>query len=125
MQGRSRVFAEPTDMYETGNKLVGAGESPNSRLAIYARYSSDLQRPTSIEDQIRQCRAIAQRNGWTVLDQFIRFDSEITGQSLAGRDGLNELVRLAKMVPRPFDGILIDDTSRFGRYLPDVLKLSD
>ena len=29
------------------------------------------------------------------------------------------------MSPRPFDGILIDDTSRFGRYLPDVVKLND
>lgn len=59
------------------------------------------------------------------MDEYIRFDSEITGQSLAGRDGLNDQVRLAKMSPRPFDGILIDDSSRFGRYLPDVVKLSD
>jgi DNA invertase Pin-like site-specific DNA recombinase len=29
------------------------------------------------------------------------------------------------MSPRPFDGILIDDTSRLGRYVPDVVKLSD
>ncbi|HWR14901.1 MAG TPA: recombinase family protein [Terriglobales bacterium] len=95
------------------------------RVAIYARYSSDLQRPTSIEDQIRNCRAIAERNGWIVAEEHIRSDSEITGQSLAGRDGLIELVEIAKTSPKPFDGILIDDTSRFGRYIPDVVRLAD
>lgn len=60
-----------------------------------------------------------------MLDDFIRTDSEITGQSMVGRDGLNDLIRLAKTEPRPFDIILIDDTSRLGRYLPDVLKLTD
>jgi len=44
---------------------------------------------------------------------------------MVGRDGLNDLVRLAKTDPRPFDIILIDDTSRLGRYLPDVLKVTD
>lgn len=95
------------------------------RVAIYARYSSDLQRPTSIEDQIRNCRAIAERNGWIVVEEYIRSDAEISGQSLAGRDGLIELVEIAKTSPKPFDGILIDDTSRFGRYLPDVVRLAD
>lgn len=95
------------------------------RVAIYARYSSDLQRPTSIEDQIRNCNTIAERNGWIVVEEYIRSDSEITGQSLAGRDGLMELVKLARTSPKPFDGILIDDTSRFGRYLPDVVRLAD
>ena len=60
-----------------------------------------------------------------MLDDFIRTDSEITGQSMVGRDGLNDLIRLAKTKPRPFDIILIDDTSRLGRYLPDVLKVTD
>ena len=34
-------------------------------------------------------------------------------------------MEFAKTSPRPFEGILIDDSSRFGRYLPDVVKLSD
>ncbi len=84
-----------------------------------------MQRPTSNDDQIRQCRAAAEPKGWTVLDDFIRTDSEITGQSMVGRDGLNDLIHLAKTKPRPFDIILIDDTSRLGRYLPDVLKVTD
>ena len=84
-----------------------------------------MQRPTSNDDQIRQCCAAAEPKGWTVLDDFIRADSEITGQSMVGRYGLNDLIHLAKTKPRPFDIILIDDTSRLGRYLPDVLKVTD
>jgi DNA invertase Pin-like site-specific DNA recombinase len=98
---------------------------PQGRCAVYARYSSDLQRPTSNDDQIRQCRSAIGQQGWTMLDEFIRTDSEITGQSMVGRDGLNDLIRLAKTDPRPFDIIVIDDTSRLGRYLPDVLKVTD
>src|ERR1017187_7243969 len=100
------------------------GTAPK-RVAIYARYSSDLQRPSSIEDQIRQCRDAAARNGWDVVDDYIRSDSAISGRSLVGRDGLDELVQLAEQSPSPFDGILIDDTSRFGRNLSDTLPLSD
>jgi DNA invertase Pin-like site-specific DNA recombinase len=100
------------------------GSSPK-RVAIYARYSSDLQRPSSIEDQIRQCRDAAARNGWVVVDEYIRSDAAVSGRSLVGRGGLEDLVSLAETSPRPFDGILIDDTSRFGRNLSDTLPLSD
>jgi DNA invertase Pin-like site-specific DNA recombinase len=84
-----------------------------------------MQRPTSVEDQIRECRDAAQRNGWTVLEEFIRSDEALTGQFAAGRDGLDDLMRLAHQSPRPFDCILIDDTSRFGRNLSDTLPMSD
>ena len=84
-----------------------------TRVGVYARYSSDLQRPTSIEDQIRECRDAAAHDGWTVQDEFIRFDEAKTGQ-LAGRDGLDALLEFALQSPRPFDGIIIDDTSRIG-----------
>jgi site-specific DNA recombinase len=98
---------------------------PVKRVAIYARYSSDLQRPSSIEDQIRQCREAAARNGWVVVDDYIRSDAAVSGRSLVGRKGLDQLVTLAEQTPRPFDGILIDDTSRFGRNLSDTLPMSD
>jgi DNA invertase Pin-like site-specific DNA recombinase len=95
------------------------------RVAIYARYSSDLQRPSSIVDQVRQCRDAAVRNGWVVADDYIRSDEAVSGQSRVGRHGLDDLVRLAEQKPRPFDGIIVDDTSRFGRNLSDTLPLSD
>jgi site-specific DNA recombinase len=34
------------------------------KVAIYARYSSDNQRDTSIADQLRVCREFAARQGW-------------------------------------------------------------
>jgi DNA invertase Pin-like site-specific DNA recombinase len=84
-----------------------------------------MQRPTSIDDQIRECRDAAQRNGWTVLDEYIRSDRAKTGQLLSEREGLDDLMKLAGQTPRPFDCILIDDTSRFGRNLSDTLPQSD
>lgn len=100
-------------------------ESRPTRVAIYAKYSSDLQRPSSIEDQIRQCEEAAARRGWEVAREYIRFDKAQSGRSLVGRDGLDELVRLAEQKQSPYDGIVIDDTSRFGRNLSDTLPLSD
>ena len=35
------------------------------RCAAYARYSSDLQSPRSIEDQLRICREYAHSHGFT------------------------------------------------------------
>jgi DNA invertase Pin-like site-specific DNA recombinase len=107
------------------HKFAAASDSRKIRCAIYTRYSSDLQRPTSSEDQIRNCRAAAKDKGWDVLDEYVRSDEEVSGRTLVGRDGLADLMRRAEQNPKPFDCILIDDTSRLGRYLPDVLKESD
>jgi site-specific DNA recombinase len=95
------------------------------RCAIYARYSSDLQRESSIEDQIRKCREFAERRGWTVLDEYVRSDNAISGAALAPRQALNELLALAPRKPRPFDRILIDDTSRLARNVADALKMAE
>jgi site-specific DNA recombinase len=34
------------------------------RVAIYARYSSDLQRETSLQDQITVAKRYAEQHGW-------------------------------------------------------------
>ena len=92
------------------------------RCAIYARYSSDLQRESSIEDQIRRCRDYAEQQGWSIVHEFVRADRAVSGATLVGRDALQSLIEDAKRRPRPFDCLLVDDTSRFGRDLPDVLN---
>ena len=38
---------------------------------IYARYSSDNQREESIEGQILECTAYAEKNGITVIKHYI------------------------------------------------------
>jgi DNA invertase Pin-like site-specific DNA recombinase len=93
------------------------------RCAIYARYSSDMQRESSIEDQIRKCREYAAKQGWAVEEDYILADRAVSGTSLEGRDAINTLVEAAKQNPRPFDLILIDDTSRLSRNLPQGLNI--
>ena len=41
-----------------------------SRIALYARYSSDNQREASIEDQLRLCREHAASQGWQVVESY-------------------------------------------------------
>ena len=43
------------------------------RVAIYARFISDLQRDASIEDQVRRCRGLVEREGWSVVETFTDF----------------------------------------------------
>jgi site-specific DNA recombinase len=93
------------------------------RCAIYARYSSDLQRESSIEDQIRKCRDFAGRHGWLVTEEHVRSDSAVSGATLGPRPALNELLASVSRKPRPFDRILIDDTSRLARNVADALKM--
>ncbi|RYY06090.1 MAG: recombinase family protein [Alphaproteobacteria bacterium] len=44
-----------------------------TKVAIYARYSSDRQSERSIEDQVRLCRECATQEGWMVVDVFPDF----------------------------------------------------
>jgi len=53
------------------------------RAAIYARYSSENQRPESIEDQVAACRRLAGQRGFSVLEDHIYADQ---AQSGARRD---------------------------------------
>lgn len=92
------------------------------RCAIYARFSSDRQSPTSISDQIRKCRDYATRQGWLVLDQHVYSDEAIVATS-TDREGLQKLLAAASSPDRMFDCILIDDTSRLTRKLADALNL--
>jgi DNA invertase Pin-like site-specific DNA recombinase len=41
-----------------------------TRVALYARYSSDKQRDASIEDQLRLCRDHAARHNWTIVESY-------------------------------------------------------
>ncbi len=41
------------------------------RAAVYARYSSDKQRESSIEDQVRNCTAFAERKGWSIAEHYV------------------------------------------------------
>lgn len=59
------------------------------KLAIYARFSSDLQSDDSIDDQIAVCRRWAERNGHEVVATFE--DRAISGTKRA-RPGLQAIL---------------------------------
>src|SRR5215207_2944751 len=85
------------------------------RTACYARYSSDLQRQTSIADQLRSCREYADRQAWSWQEQHCYIDEGIPGCSTEGRRGLQALLASAMSADRPFDVVLVDDSSRMAR----------
>ena len=93
------------------------------RCACYARYSSDLQRATSIADQLAVARRYADQQGWAVLDAHTYTDEAVSGSSLDGRPGIHALLAAAETTPRPFDILLVDDSSRVARDLRDALHV--
>lgn len=85
------------------------------KVALYARYSSDNQRDASIEDQLRLCRARADREGWKIVDSYI--DRAISGASLL-RSGVQELI--ADGLKRRFDLVLTESLDRLSRDQEDI-----
>ena len=88
------------------------------QVAIYAQFSSALQREASIEDQERLCRERAEREGWEVVQAFA--DRALSGSSLL-RPGLQALIEGA-MAGR-FDVVLAEALDRLSRDQADVAAL--
>jgi len=65
--------------------------SSTMRYAIYARYSSDLQRQSSSEDQIRKCNEYGHTQGWLPAKDCIYIDEAISGVSTQ-RAGLQRML---------------------------------
>ena len=80
------------------------------RVAAYARYSSENQKESSIDDQHRNCTTFAAREGWTISRRYE--DKAISG-STTERPGYQAMLKDAKA--RVFDILLIDDFSRLSR----------
>ena len=62
---------------------------------IYARYSSSVQTEQSIEGQVRECLAYAQRNGIAILDTYV--DRATTGTN-DKRERFQKLHELEKKI---------------------------
>ena len=90
------------------------------RAAIYARYSSDNQKPTSIEDQVLACRRYAEQEGLVVLEDHIYDDRSRSG-TRRDRQGLALLNAAASQ--QRFDRVIVDDLSRMTRDLAYMLEL--
>src|SRR3990172_4558977 len=86
-----------------------------TRVALYARYSSDQKREASIEDQLRLCRIYAGKQGWTVADSYS--DRAVSGASLI-RPGIQAL--LADALRGRFEVVLAEALDRISRDQEDV-----
>lgn len=88
------------------------------KVAIYARYSSDNQRDASIADQMRVCRAFAERQGWAICEEYT--DHAVSGATML-RAGFQALMRGA--LNRRFDVVLAESLDRFSRDQEDTAGL--
>lgn len=80
------------------------------RAVIYARYSSSGQREESIEGQIRECRAFAKRNGFTIVGEYA--DRALTGRT----DKRPDFQRMLRDAERgAFEAVLCWKMDRFAR----------
>jgi DNA invertase Pin-like site-specific DNA recombinase len=82
------------------------------RAAVYARYSSDNQRPESITDQVASCRRLAAQREFNVLEEHVYSDEARSGAQW-DRPGLERLKAAAHA--RQFEVVLVDDLSRLAR----------
>ena len=94
------------------------------RCAAYARYSSDRQSPSSIDDQLRKCREYAERQGWEIVDRHIFIDEAMSGSG-GDRPGFVRLREAASSLPKPFDIVLVDDTSRLSRNQGETARICE
>ena len=86
------------------------------RIAIYCRYSTDLQDESSIEDQTRICRELAKRMKWRE-PSIVYADSAISG---ASRHNRPEYLRMmADMKAGKFDALVVENISRLTRDVED------
>ena len=84
---------------------------------IYARYSSDNQREESIDGQVRECLAYAEKNGIQIVETYI--DRAMTAKT----DKRPDFQRMIKdSYKKGFDVVLVWKLDRFARNRFDSAK---
>ena len=81
---------------------------------IYARYSSSNQREESIEGQLRECRAFAERNGYTVIRSY---EDRAFSATTDKRPAFQQMIQDSKK--KLFDTVLVWKVDRFSRDRAD------
>jgi site-specific DNA recombinase len=80
------------------------------KAVIYARYSSDKQRASSIADQVRNCEQYANQNDLRIIS--IYSDEAVSG-SVRDREGYQRMLNDGRN--GTFEVLLVDDLSRLSR----------
>ena len=91
------------------------------RAAIYARYSTDKQSDTSIEDQVALCERFAKAQGHPVAEVY--GDAAKSGASIHQRYSLQAMLKAARR--KEFDTILIENGGRLSRSSADMSGIFD
>ena len=87
------------------------------KAVIYARYSSDSQREESIDGQIRECTAFAEKNGITILRHYI---DRACSAKTDNRPAFQEMVK--DSVKKLFDMVIVWKLDRFARNRYDSAR---
>ena len=90
------------------------------KVAIYARYSTDLQDKSSIAGQITNCEALAAREGLEVVATFT--DEGISGND-DSRPQYQAMLKELSSNDGKFEGIVCDETSRITRNQAELHRL--
>ena len=101
---------------QIGNMTEGQTVLRMKDAAIYCRYSSDLQKDTSIEDQARLCTHFADTAGYKVVAEY--HDRARSGASIFGRDGIIDLLADAKR--KRFRAVIVEALDRLSRDQEDL-----
>ena len=80
-------------------------------IVIYARFSSHSQNEQSIEGQLKVCYEYAQRNGYTVIAEYI--DRAISGKDAENRPQFQKMI--TDSAKRQFSAVLVYQLDRFAR----------
>lgn len=97
----------------------------NARIAIYARYSSDLQRPTSIEDQFRRCKDYLGRLGFDTTNIKYFKDEAISGKSKEAAKRIEFQRLVGEWRAGNLDIVVADEVSRFARARKELNIISE
>jgi site-specific DNA recombinase len=102
---------------------VIAEETEGLRVALYARFSSDLQRDRSIEDQFTELERAVKRFGFKTDKRHYYADRSQSASTLFERTELTDLMGAAKR--GEFDAVLVEATDRLSRRRADTFWLAD
>lgn len=102
----------------TGYGMPSANQT--RRVALYLRFSSDLQNPRSIDDQKRECLEYVSRHGWQFDPAHVYIDEAVSG-AIAGRAQYQAMKQAA--ADSLFDCVIVHDLSRLGRDLKEGISI--
>lgn len=108
-----------------GRAATAAQGTTETRAAIYARISQDTHETgLGVQRQLKDCRALAKRKGWTVVEEFV--DNDVSASKGKPRPAYTDM--MAKLNAGVMDALVVwdvDRLTRLPRELEDVVDLAE